>query len=268
MSMTPLHLQALVAGPGGAHGSHTAASDALVIIGFTISLHIAGMFALSPVLGWLTDKMGRLQTIALGLGTIVSAVLVAGYGQGSAGAVAVGLVLLGVGWSAATIAGSTLLAESVDQDDRVVVQGVSDMLMGAAGAAGGAVSGLVLSWAGYLGLNLAAGVLGAGVLAAAVFVLVTGGFSLPPGAGPPRAPAAPRLRTDGGGPPGVRAAPHAGRRLSAGPSGPSPAAGRRSLRRRRQCRRGGNPRIPTPGVPAPRRRSPGRARGPRRCRRW
>lgn len=181
MSMTPLHLQALVAGPGGVHGSHTAGSDALVIIGFTISLHIAGMFALSPVLGWLTDKMGRLQTIALGLGTIVSAVLVAGYGQGSAGAVAVGLVLLGVGWSAATIAGSTLLAESVDQDDKVVVQGVSDMLMGAAGAAGGAVSGLVLSWAGYLGLNLAAGVLGAAVLAAAVFVLVTG--RLQPSAG-------------------------------------------------------------------------------------
>jgi hypothetical protein len=56
----------------------------------------------------------------------------------------------------------------------VVVQGVSDMLMGAAGAAGGAVSGLILSWAGYLGLNLAGGVLGAAVLAAAVFVLATG----------------------------------------------------------------------------------------------
>ncbi|WP_313902462.1 MFS transporter [Arthrobacter sp. KBS0703] len=136
MSMTPLHLQALVAGPGGVHGSHTAGNDALVIIGFTISLHIAGMFALSPALGWLTDKVGRVQTIALGLGTIVSAVLVAGYGQGSARAVAAGLVLLGVGWSAATIAGSTLLAESVDQEERVVVQGVSDMLMGAAGAAG------------------------------------------------------------------------------------------------------------------------------------
>jgi MFS family permease len=84
----------------------------------------------------------------------------------------VGLVLLGVGWSASTIAGSTLLAESVAQQDRVAVQGVSDMLMGAAGAAGGAVSGLVLSWVGYLGLNLAGGLLGAGVLAAAVVVLL------------------------------------------------------------------------------------------------
>ncbi|MDQ1595958.1 MAG: hypothetical protein QOH40_2514, partial [Arthrobacter pascens] len=157
MSMTPLHLQALVAGPHSVHGGHAAGSDALVIIGFTISLHIAGMFALSPVMGWLTDKLGRTQTIALGLTTLLASVLVAGFGQGSTAAVAVGLVLLGVGWSASTIAGSTLLAESVSQKDRVAVQGVSDMMMGVAGAVGGAVSGLVLSWVGYLGLNLAGG---------------------------------------------------------------------------------------------------------------
>lgn len=174
MSMTPLHLQALVAGPHSVHGSHAAGSDALVIIGFTISLHIAGMFALSPVMGWLTDKLGRTQTIALGLAILLAAVLVAGFGQESTTAVAVGLVLLGVGWSASTIAGSTLLAESVSQQDRVAVQGVSDMLMGVAGAVGGAVSGLVLSWVGYLGLNLAGGVLGAAVLAAAVVALLAG----------------------------------------------------------------------------------------------
>jgi len=54
-----------------------------------------------------------------------------------------------------------------------VVQGVSDMLMGAAGAVGGAVSGLVLSWTGYLGLNMLGGVVGACVLAAAFLTLVT-----------------------------------------------------------------------------------------------
>ncbi|MDR6505639.1 MFS transporter [Arthrobacter oryzae] len=173
MSVTPLHLQELVAGPGSAsHASHTAAGDVLVIIGFTISLHIAGMFALSPVLGWLTDKAGRRQTIVLGFAMLVAAVAVAGFGQRSTTAVAVGLVLLGLGWSAATIAGSTLLAESVRQEDRVVVQGVSDMLMGAAGAVGGAFSGLILSWAGYPGLNLAGGLVAAVVLGAAVTALL------------------------------------------------------------------------------------------------
>ena len=86
-----------------------------------------------------------------------------------------GLVLLGVGWSASTISGSTLLAESVGQESRVVVQGVSDMLMGVAGAVGGATSGLVLSGAGYLGLNMAGAVVGAAVLAAAAVTLVARG---------------------------------------------------------------------------------------------
>jgi MFS family permease len=172
MSMTPLHLQELMAGPGASHAGHAASGDVLVIIGFTISLHIAGMFALSPVMGWLTDKAGRTETIILGYGLLLSAVATAGFGQGSTTAVAFGLVLLGLGWSAATISGSTLLAESVGQESRVVVQGVSDMLMGAAGAVGGAVSGLVLTWAGYLGLNMAAGVVGAAVLAAAVVTLL------------------------------------------------------------------------------------------------
>jgi MFS family permease len=172
MSMTPLHLQELMAGPGASHAGHAASGDVLVIIGFTISLHIAGMFALSPVMGWLTDKVGRTETIILGYGLLLSAVATAGFGQRSTTAVAFGLVLLGLGWSAATISGSTLLAESVGQESRVVVQGVSDMLMGGAGAVGGAVSGLVLSWAGYLGLNMAAGVVGAAVLAAAVVTLL------------------------------------------------------------------------------------------------
>ncbi|MDV8148159.1 MFS transporter [Arthrobacter sp. B10-11] len=175
MSVTPLHLQELVAGPGtAAHAGHAASGDVLVIIGFTISLHIAGMFALSPVMGWLTDTAGRKQTIVVGFVLLLAAVSAAGLGQRSTAGVAVGLVLLGLGWSAATIAGSTLLAESVRQEDRVVVQGVSDMLMGAAGAVGGAISGVILSWAGYPGLNLAGGLVAGAVLAAAVVALLPG----------------------------------------------------------------------------------------------
>lgn len=177
--MTPLHLQELVAGPG--HAGHAATGDVLVIIGFTISLHIAGMFALSPVMGWLTDKAGRPQTITIGFTTIIAAAAVAGFGQSSTVAVAVGLVLLGLGWSASSISGSTLLAESVAQESRVVVQGVSDMLMGIAGAVGGATSGLVLSGAGYLGLNMVGAVVGAAVLAFALVTLAAGRRKSVPG---------------------------------------------------------------------------------------
>ncbi|SDO89486.1 Predicted arabinose efflux permease, MFS family [Arthrobacter sp. ok909] len=171
MSMTPLHLQLLAEGPMAdmpAGHVHAASTDVLVLIGFTISLHIAGMYALSPVMGWLTDKTGRLPVIILGHGLILLAVCVAGFGQQQPVLVTAGLVLLGLGWSAATIAASTLLAESVSAEDRVLVQGVSDTLMGAAGALGAGFSGLVMAGVGYQGLNLAAAALAAGVLAVAV----------------------------------------------------------------------------------------------------
>ena len=165
MSMTPLHLQQLVGGSHEGHHGTTDSTDALVVIGLTISLHIAGMFALSPLWGWLTDKAGRFQTIAMGHGLLLVAVFIAGFGQQEPVLVTAGLILLGLGWSAATIAGSTLLAESVVPDQRVTVQGVSDTLMGAAGALGGATSGLLLAWVGYQGLNIASSLLAAGVLA-------------------------------------------------------------------------------------------------------
>ncbi|VXB34877.1 MFS transporter [Arthrobacter sp. 9V] len=172
MSMTPLHLQQLVGGSHeGHHGGTTESTDALVVIGITISLHIAGMFALSPLWGWLTDKAGRFQTIAMGHGLLLVAVFIAGFGQHEPVLVTAGLILLGLGWSAATIAGSTLLAESIDPDQRVTVQGVSDTLMGAAGALGGATSGVLLAWIGYQGLNMASSVLAAAVLALAAFAI-------------------------------------------------------------------------------------------------
>lgn len=167
MSMTPLHLQLLtegpMAGPMAGH-THTTGTDVFVLIGFTISLHIAGMYALSPVMGWLTDRVGRRQVILLGHGLILVAVCVAGFGQSQPALVTIGLVLLGLGWSAATIAGSTLLAESVAPGDRVLVQGVSDTLMGIAGAVGSGFAGLLMSGIGYQGLNLVAAAVAVTVL--------------------------------------------------------------------------------------------------------
>lgn len=180
MSMTPLHLQQMLAGSHSGHHAATDSTDALVVIGLTISLHIAGMFALSPMWGWLTDKAGRLQTIAMGNSLLLVAVVVAGFGQHEPVLVTLGLISLGLGWSAATIAGSTLLAESVANDQRVTVQGVSDTLMGAAGALGGATSGVILAWIGYQGLNIVSGALAAAVLAITLTTAARSGSQVPP----------------------------------------------------------------------------------------
>ncbi|TAM67634.1 MAG: MFS transporter [Microbacteriaceae bacterium] len=140
MAMTPVQL---------AHGGAS-----IMIIGLTISLHTAGMYALSPVFGLLSDRIGRGRVILIGQALLVGSLVtnwVAGYNQV---AVAVALILLGLGWSASTIAASALLTESVAVTERTSVQGFSDSLMNLCGAAGGAVAGVVLAWAGYGVLNV------------------------------------------------------------------------------------------------------------------
>ena len=63
-----------------------------------------------------------------------------------------GLILLGLGWSAATVGGSALLNDAAPATERVRLQGRSDLAMNLAGALGGAVSGLLLALLGYAGL--------------------------------------------------------------------------------------------------------------------
>lgn len=146
MAMTPVHLVHLT------HGASEAAT--LSIIGVTISLHIAGMYALSPVFGILSDRIGRVPTILVGQGLLAAALLTASFGQLSTVAVTVALVLLGLGWSASTVAGSTLLTEASSEDRRTRRQGISDFTMSIVGAVGAIAAGAVLGWIGYGGLAL------------------------------------------------------------------------------------------------------------------
>lgn len=151
MALTPVHMQD--------HGS------SLDIIGLTISLHIAGMFALSPIMGWLSDRWGAGQTILLGQSILLLATFVAGTSGHSEGQIMVGLTLLGVGWSASVIAGAALLSASLDASVRPLVQGFSDLSMNLAGAFGGLLAGVVVATTGFGTLNAAAAVLTVPVVA-------------------------------------------------------------------------------------------------------
>lgn len=156
MSMTPVHLV------------HQGAS--LTIIGFSISLHVAGMFALSPLFGWASDRIGRVPTILVGQVLFLAALGMTAVGQDSTTAVTVGLVLLGLGWSASTVAASALVSDIATGESRVRMQGRSDLTMSIAGAAGAALAGPVLALIGYAGLSW-------GVMALCATVLI-GAFAL------------------------------------------------------------------------------------------
>ncbi|MFM1926464.1 MAG: hypothetical protein RLZ06_40 [Actinomycetota bacterium] len=142
MSMTPAHLKE--------HGA------TLVVVGFTISIHIAGMYAFSPIFGWLSDKIGKIQTVVLGQAIFIAALLFAGIGSEDHQSVLVGLFLLGLGWSAATVSASALLTSSLPIELKTNVQGLSDSLMNLSGAFGGAIAGSIMAALMFVGLNLAA----------------------------------------------------------------------------------------------------------------
>lgn len=158
MAMTPVHIL----------GAGHSAADTLRIVGVVLSLHIAGMFAFAPVTGWLTDRYGRRPVIMGGIAVLLVACATAGSAGHHSARLSVGLFLLGLGWSGTMVAGSTLLSESVPAPVRPSAQGLADLVMGLAGASGGAASGLVMAWAGYPTLALLAAVAAVPLLALAL----------------------------------------------------------------------------------------------------
>lgn len=156
MSMTPVHMEG--------HGA------SITLVGFTVSLHIAGMYALSPVMGAATDRFGGPVVLVGGLSALAVATLVAGLAGPHHAATTAGLVILGLGWSAATVAGSSMIARTVPGTERVTVQGLTDSLMSLAGAGGGALAGVALALVGYGGLNAGAGALAVAAIAVVVVV--------------------------------------------------------------------------------------------------
>jgi MFS family permease len=146
MSMTSVHLR------------HHGAS--LTIVGFVISGHVAGMYALSPVTGWLADRLGRIPTIGIGLGILAVAMTLAAVAPDDAHALTgLALFTLGLGWSACLVAGSTLLSRSVPDGIRTSAQGLSDLTMGILASLSGTAAGPVLANLGFHWLAVFCGLL-------------------------------------------------------------------------------------------------------------
>jgi MFS family permease len=151
MVMTPLHM---------AHGGAQ-----LRIIGIVISVHILGMFAFSPIVGWAADAWGRVPVMLTGGVMLVASLAMAGASpEGTSWQIFSGLFLLGLGWSCATVSGSVVIADLVPVESRTDVQGAADSLMALTAAAAAAVSGIVVDRAGYPALNLLAGVFALSIL--------------------------------------------------------------------------------------------------------
>ena len=136
MVMTPVHM---------AHVDVT-----LTIIGLVISIHVVGMYAFSPIVGSISDRIGRINTIKIGVVTLLLSALISGFAAADdAITLGIGLFLLGLGWSFTLIAGSAFLTESVAPEVKTSAQGASDLVMNLSGAGGGALAGVIIGTLSY-----------------------------------------------------------------------------------------------------------------------
>jgi MFS family permease len=127
----------------------------LTAVSLVISVHTFGMFAFSIVSGRLTDQWGRGPMIILGSGILILSCLMAAPSTGLL-PLTIALFLLGLGWNFVYVAGSTLLADQLSPTERAKTQGLNDLLLGFAAAAGSFGSGVVFAVFGYGALGLVA----------------------------------------------------------------------------------------------------------------
>ncbi len=144
MQMTSLHMHGL---------EHPLTSIAVVF-----SSHTFGMYAFSMVIGWLTDQFGRRPLLGWGAATMLLACLLAPLSPKLL-PISVALFLLGIGWNACWVAGSALLSDALNPQEKGRMQGVNDLLVGAAAAVATLGGGLVMARGGYPLMSL----LGAGL---------------------------------------------------------------------------------------------------------
>jgi len=135
MTMAPVH----VAEEGGS----------ITIVGITISLHIAGMYGLSPVVGVVTDRVGHRVTMWIGIAIFLASLAAAILRPDETVWIAVSLVLLGIGWSFVNVSGSALFSAVVSPEARASSQGGVDALSNLLGALAAFLAGPVLAATNY-----------------------------------------------------------------------------------------------------------------------
>lgn len=134
MTMTPVHLKL--------HGHEDVSA-------FIISLHIAGMYAFSPLIGRFSDAYGRTRAIQVGAVVLILASVFSSLAGDEPTLLWPGLLLLGVGWNFGLVGGSGLLSESIPAEVRVRVQGSADLVMSLCGGVAGFSSGFIRKGIGY-----------------------------------------------------------------------------------------------------------------------
>lgn len=152
MTVTPVHMD---------HHQHSINAISLVV-----TAHTFGMFGLSFVTGWLSDRVGHVPVILAGGLVLAISCVMAPFFSGVAWLL-IALFLLGLGWNFTFVAGSSLLDEQLRPSEKGPVRGAVDALVKVSSGTGSLGSGLLFAAAGY-GLTSWLMVIGAMLIVMAV----------------------------------------------------------------------------------------------------
>ena len=133
-----------------------------------LAVHTLGMFALSPLTGWISRQVGRVPVICAGAVVLMACGVLAPYAV-SLSALYFGMFALGYGWNLCHVAGSALLAQMVPEGEGGRVQGAAEFIVSITAGIGSLSSGALFAWRGFSGPG-AAGLLLASLILVAVAV--------------------------------------------------------------------------------------------------
>lgn len=133
-----------------------------------LAVHTLGMFALSPLTGWMSRQFGRVPVICAGAVVLMACGLLAPYAV-ALPALYFGMFALGYGWNLCHVAGSALLAQMVPEGEGGRVQGAAEFITSITAGIGSLSSGALFAWRGFSGPG-AAGLMLSGLILVAVSV--------------------------------------------------------------------------------------------------
>jgi MFS family permease len=121
---------------------------------YVVSIHIAGMFAFSPLVGRYADRRGRIASLGLGGVVLFVASMLSTLAVSNVPLMFAAMWSLGLGWTLALVGGSSLLIDSVPSSYRVPVQGAADLTMSLWGGLAGVVYGFIMDGVGFATLAM------------------------------------------------------------------------------------------------------------------
>jgi MFS family permease len=145
----------------------------LTAIAVSHMFHAAGMFAFTIPLGWACDRAGREWVMYPGVGITLAGALFVALAEGFL-AVTLGTFLVGLGWAAANVASTALLADHADTAHRGRAIGVSESGAGAMTVLAAVVTGPLVEWASLPAAGLAAALIAVVPLALLAWTKVAG----------------------------------------------------------------------------------------------